>query len=69
MKTCRQCGRRSAFDVCLPCRKGVHSIRRANEGPTQVLCRRCQEPLEDLESRSRGYGPTCWQIVRSGGEG
>ena len=68
MKVCTECGSRSAFDVCLPCRKGVKSIKSGNEGPFQVLCRRCGEPLTDLKSRKRGYGPTCWVIEQVGEE-
>lgn len=64
---CRGCGKSTGLSgaLCLPCRAGKRGIsREAGVGPFQVLCRRCGEPLSDVKSRRRGYGPTCWVLVQ-----
>lgn len=48
--------------VCLPCEVGLKSVKGASRAFRKV-CKRCGEPLTSIESRRRGYGPSCWERV------
>lgn len=63
---CVDCGRetwRDDLQQCLTCRRAVKTVTGASEA-FRAVCRRCGEPLVSLESRQRGYGPTCWVYVK-----
>jgi len=62
---CSHCGKRTgmASGVCLPCEVGLKSVRGAAQA-FRSRCVLCNKELTSMESRSRGYGPACWEIAQ-----